>query len=107
VGGGRVSNPLYLANYIISDDYLITSHAKLRMTERGITNASLENGIIEGEIIEEYSNDMPCPTVLLLSMVNNIPLHIVIGLCTDHIRIITCYYPEEKEWIDYRIRRAL
>lgn len=53
------------------------------MAERGITNTFLENGIIEGEIIEECSDDMPCPSVLLLSMVNNIPLHIVIVLCTN------------------------
>jgi len=47
------------------------------MAERGITNASLENGIVEGEIIEECSDDMPCPSVLLLSMVNNIPKQII------------------------------
>ena len=77
------------------------------IAERRITNRSLENGIIEGEIIEEYPDDIPCPSVLLLSMVDNTPIHIVIGLCTDHIRIITCYYPEEKEWIHYRMRRSL
>jgi len=69
---------------IISDNYPITSHAKLRMAERGITHTSRENGIIEGEIIEKYSDDMLCPSVLLLSMVNNIPLHIVIVLCTNN-----------------------
>jgi hypothetical protein len=75
------------------------------MSERGITNTSLEEGIINGDIIEEYLDDVPCPSVLLLAMINNIPIHIVIGLCTDHIRIITCYYPDEKEWVNYRIRR--
>ena len=54
------------------------------MAERGITHTSRENGIIEGEIIEKYSDDMLCPSVLLLSMVNNIPLHIVIVLCTNN-----------------------
>ncbi|MFV2015063.1 MAG: hypothetical protein ACC656_06530 [Candidatus Heimdallarchaeota archaeon] len=39
-------------------------------------------------------------------MLNDIPIHLVIGNCEDHIRIITIYQPDEKEWIDNRKRRG-
>jgi hypothetical protein len=27
------------------------------------------------------------------------------GVCTDHIRVITVYIPDENKWIEYRKRR--
>ncbi len=96
-GGGEMNTRHPISDYIQSDRYLITSHAKQRMIERGITSISLEQGVMNGDIIEEYLDDEPCPSVLVLAMINNNPIHIVIGLCTDHIRIITCYHPDEKE----------
>ena len=31
--------------------------------------------------------------------------HSVIAVCTDHVRVITGYMPEEDKWIEYRKRR--
>ncbi|MDD1729158.1 MAG: DUF4258 domain-containing protein [Methanospirillum sp.] len=75
------------------------------MAEREISTSQLEDAILCGEIIESYEGDLPCPSYLLLSTANNISPHIVIGMCKDHLRIITCYYPDENEWINYRERR--
>ncbi len=75
------------------------------MAERGISTSQLEEAILFGEVIESYEDDHPCPSYLLLSTANNISLHIVIGMCRDHLRIVTCYYPDENEWINYRERR--
>ncbi len=90
---------------IRSDSYLITDHARKRMAERSISTSMLEMAIYEGDVIELYEDDEPCPSALVLSFVHGVPFHIVIGLCTDHIRIITCYHPNEEEWINYRERR--
>ncbi|MCK9630240.1 MAG: hypothetical protein M0R30_01245 [Methanoregula sp.] len=35
-----------------------------------------------------------------------IAYHTVIAVCTDHIRVITDYIPEEDKWIEYRKRRT-
>jgi len=88
-----------------SDSYLITDHARKRMAERGISTTVLENALIQGEIIESYEDDEPCPSFLILSIAMDIYLHIVIGLYADHLRIITCYHPDENEWTNYRERR--
>lgn len=94
-----------IQQFIRSDAYLITNHARQRMVERIISTYDLECAILVGEIIEEYTDDEPCPSVLILSGIRDIPLHVVIGICRDHLRIITCYYPEQKEWRDFRERR--
>jgi hypothetical protein len=94
-----------IIDFIKSDSYLITDHARKRMAERAISTNMLEIAVCMGEIIESYEDDEPCPSALILSIVHNTPLHMVIGLCTDHIRIITCYHPSEQEWTNYRERR--
>lgn len=90
---------------INSDSYLVTNHARTRMAEREISTLHLEEAIKRGEIIESYEDDQPCPSVLILSTTKDFPLHIVIGLCRDQLRIITCYYPDENEWNNYRERK--
>lgn len=94
-----------IRSYISSDQYLITAHARLRMAERGITTGAIEQAIFTGEIIEEYSDDEPCPSVLMGIETTDIMLHVVIGVCDDHLRIITCYYPDDTHWITYNERR--
>ena len=99
------SNLQKIHGYIKKKQYLIASHAKLRMVERLITTLDIEKAIKNGEIIEEYPDDKPCPSVLLLGKVKKKPIHIVIGICEDHIRIITEYIPSKEKWINYKKRR--
>jgi len=94
-----------IKEFIKNKQYLIAYHAKLRMAERLITTSDIENAIKNGEIIEEYPDDKPCPSALLLGKVKKKPIHIVIGICEDHIRIITEYIPSKKKWINYKKRR--
>ncbi|MCE7734773.1 MAG: DUF4258 domain-containing protein [Candidatus Heimdallarchaeota archaeon] len=76
------------------------------MIERGISTLSIKSLIKNGEIIEQYSDDYPCPSVLLFSTLNDVPVHLVIGNCDDHIRIVTIYEPDEDVWINHRKRRG-
>jgi hypothetical protein len=75
------------------------------MFERNISTDDLIIIISSGEIIEDYPDDEPCPSVLIVGFINSIAYHTVVAVCTDHIRIITVYIPEEDKWIDYRRRR--
>ena len=99
------SNLQKIKDFIKKKQYLIASHAKSRMAERLITTLNIENAIKNGEIIEEYPEDKPCPSILLLGKVKKKPIHIVIGICEDHIRIITEYIPSKEKWINYKKRR--
>ncbi len=75
------------------------------MFERNISTDEIVKVVLNGEIIEEYLNDKPCPSVLILGFSGGNPLHVVIAQCEDHVRIITVYKPETDKWIDYRVRR--
>ena len=96
-----------IKQWIRERKYLVASHAKLRMIERGITTSDMEKVIIKGKIIEEYQDDEPCPSVLILGYLKKKPLHVVIGICKDHLRIITAYIPSHEKWIKYQKRRNI
>ncbi len=94
-----------IAELIESGEILISHHARIRMFERNVSTDNLITIISSGEIIEEYSDDEPCPSVLIMGFIDAVAYHTVIALCTDHIRVITVYIPEQDKWIEYRRRR--
>jgi hypothetical protein len=94
-----------LTRLIKSGEILISHHARVRMFERNISTDDLITIISSGEIIEEYPDDEPCPSFLIVGFINAVAYHTVIAVCTDHIRVITVYIPEEDKWIDYRRRK--
>ena len=61
--------------------------------------------LLKGEIIEEYIDDEPCPSALILGFLENIPYHTIVAQCKDHVRIVTVYKPAQNRWIGYRARK--
>jgi hypothetical protein len=51
-----------------------------------------------GEIIEEYPDDYPYPSCLILGA--NTPLHVVCGISELELHIITAYVPDSAKWND-------
>jgi len=94
-----------IVKLIKSGEILISHHARVRMFERNVSTDDLIAIISSGEIIEEYPDDEPCPSFLIMGFIDATAYHTVIGLCQDHIRVITVYIPEEDKWIEYRRRR--
>ena len=94
-----------LNDLFLNDRFIISNHARTRMFQRNISTADIRKVIRNGEIIEEYLNDEPCPTALFLGFPNGRPCHVVVAQCEDHARIITVYSSRNEKWIDYRIRR--
>lgn len=85
--------------------YIISRHARIRMFERNITTEKIMNVILYGEVVEEYLDDKPCPSLLMLGFVENEPYHVVLADCGDYVVIITVYKPSEDKWYEYRFRR--
>jgi hypothetical protein len=101
-----MKNKERIADLIESGEILISHHARVRMFERNVSTDDLIAIITLGEIIETYPDDEPCPSVLIMGLIDAIVHHAVIAVCTDHIRVITVYIPEENKWIEYRKRRT-
>lgn len=95
----------HLKNLFRNDAFIISNHARIRMFQRNICTENIQQVIAEGEMIEDYPDDEPCPSALFLGFVEGKPCHIVVAECDDHARVITVYMPEKDKWINYRIRR--
>lgn len=83
-----------------------STHVAIRMAERDITRSEVINAIMNGEIIEEYPNDYPLPSCLILGFRELCPLHVVLACDTDMIIIISVYVPDRIRFEnDNRTRR--
>jgi hypothetical protein len=75
--------------------------------KRNITIEDVENVLMSGEIIEEYPDDYPYPSCLILgcSPENN-HVHVVCGISDTELHLITAYYPNPVKWLeDFKTRK--
>ncbi len=86
-----------------------SGHAVVRMYERGLSPGDIRLVVAQGEVIADYPNDSPYPSVLLLGQIDGRPLHIVVAQNpTDEACIVvTAYVPDPAKWsADFRERKA-
>jgi len=78
------------------------------MFERRITTGDVAHVLEMGEVIEQYPDDRPYPSRLILSFVCGRPLHVVAAenAGTGETIIITVYEPDPTRW-DASFRRRL
>jgi len=97
-----------LRECIKSGKYEWRKHTLRRLTERGISQEAAIKVIIEGEVIEDYPEDRPFPSCLMLRWIEGKPLHVVVSLDEkeDTVYIITVYEPSlDRFEPDYKTRR--
>ena len=76
-----------------------TGHFAERCLKRNITYKETKEAILKGEIIEDYPNDYPFPSCLLLgTTLKEKYLHIVAGIGKNKLWLITVYEPDKNEW---------
>lgn len=86
------------------DTIVVTQHIAHRMTERGIRYSEVKSAIQNGEIIEDYPNDYPYPSCLILGN----GLHVVVGLGDGRLWVITVYKPSIDKWeADLKTRKVV
>jgi len=91
-----------IKNAIAIDRIIFKNHALVGMLERKIKSGEITNSLLNSVIIENYDDDRPFPSCLLLGYSDNRPLHIVLSYDTinDIIYIITIYEPSHELWSD-------
>jgi hypothetical protein len=78
-----------------------TAHVMARLQERGIDPSDVKNCIITGTIIEQYPDDYPYPSCLVLGdSKSGDALHVVVGSGEGYLWLVTAYYPDPKKWND-------
>ena len=91
----------------ISGNLRWSNHIFIKFVERGINKADIICALLNGEVIEQYPNDYPYPSCLILGFtVDNNYIHVVCGMSESELHLITAYYPDTDEWIDdFKIRK--
>ena len=82
-------------------NFIYRTHAIERMFERNISDELVEKVIKNGKIIEEYFDDKPYPSFLILGYEKddfNKPIHIVFAKDGKNIIVITAYRPSKLKW---------
>lgn len=88
-------------------DLIFTTHALRRMLKHGIRSRQVREVLERGERIEEYPDDMPLPSYLVLGTSGRV-LHVVAAddADRDETIVITTYEPDPAEWeADYKTRK--
>ena len=76
-----------------------TNHILVRLLQRGISLDDVERTLLSGEIIEQYPDDYPYPSCLILGVPDaKRHMHIVCGVSDVELWLITAYYPDGEEW---------
>ena len=77
------------------------------MFERAISAKRVDQVARSGQMIEDYSSEMPEPSRLLLGFQGNRPIHVVISehQKTNEIIVITAYLPDPSKWDKDFVRR--
>lgn len=70
-----------------------------RLQERGIHRSDIRHCIFAGRILEEYPDDHPFPSCLVLGRdTAGRALHVVVGVGEDSLWLVTAYYPAPGKW---------
>ena len=95
----------------ITDAVVYTQHARweMRAEEFGpITDREVYEAVCNGEVIEEYPQDKPYPSVLIFGRTSSgRPLHIVCAYASEEklAIVVTVYQPHPERWNSYRRRK--
>ena len=85
---------------------VLTQHSRKRFSERGIKILDIVNAIENGEIIEDYPEDYPFPSCLILGQTEDKVIHIVASISEGMIYLITAYIPDPERWEnDWKTRK--
>ena len=72
-----------------------TNHVMQRLIQRGIAVSEVIEAIMTGTVIEDYPDDYSYPSCLVLG---GNKLHVVCGIGSDKLWIITAYRPTLDKW---------
>jgi len=78
------------------------------MMERDISREMVKEVLLIGEVIEDYPDDKPYPSVLFWGWIKGEPFHVVAALDSEseYCFVITAYKPDLEHFeSDYKTRR--
>jgi hypothetical protein len=79
---------------------LFRVHAVQRMFERDVSADRVRRALEAGDVIEDYSAEMPEPSRLVIGFQGRRPFHVVASEnpAENEITVITVYLPDRAAW---------
>ena len=99
---------MWYNGHMNTDRLVFRVHAIQRMFERHITVQEVSRVLAVGEIIEDYPNDKPYPSRLVMGWHGDRPIHIVAADNKENREtiIVTVYEPDSSLWeSDFKRRK--
>ena len=85
--------------------YLPHAVKQMARPERLISANEVEQVVLEGDLVEDYPDDVRGHSCLLLGAPDGRPVHVVCSPRAQYLAIITAYLPEPTQWSpDFRRR---
>ena len=85
---------------------VMTQHSRKRFAERGIKLEDIMDAFRSGDIIEEYPDDKPFPSCLILGYAGERIIHVCASIDSGMIYLITAYSPDPAKWeADWKTRK--
>ncbi len=98
----------HIQEKVKEQQYRLTSHAELERGLDRITIQEIEEALLsyQAEVIENYPEDVQGRSCLVLGFTKEgSPVHLVCGLGSKELIIVTVYRPDPMQWINWRERR--
>lgn len=91
----------------MSNKLVFTIHAIQRMAQRAMSINDVRQVIDTGIIVEDYPNDSPYPSRLILGWIEQRPIHVVASDNSSALEtiVITVYEPDPQQWLQGFTRR--
>lgn len=85
---------------MVFDRLVFRVHAIQRMYQRSISEEEVRTVLASGETVEDYPDDTPYPSRLMLGWHRSRSLHVVVADNSEDQEniIITAYEPDPAEW---------
>ena len=81
------------------DVVFLTQHVIERCKQRNIRPKHIRAAVMTGEIIEDYPDDFPTQSCLILGFPSiGAPLHVVVASNGESAKVVTAYYPDKDKW---------
>ena len=84
---------------------LFSRHVRKRMLERGITVDEIQAALGASTIVEDYPDETPYPSRLVLGWVESRPLHVADDRDGERTIVVTAYEPDPARWEEGWTRR--
>lgn len=97
----------WIRNQVLQGNYQLKLHAAERASLRGIDPLEIREALLHGEIIETYPDDPRGESCLVYGQtLSGRDLHVVCGLASTTLWVMTVYEPDPTAWSDPRTRRT-